>query len=53
MLNDLELELFITQSSFSGSTSVELSESFESIFAGAENEKAVDYFNLRTEGIMY
>ena len=53
LLNDSELELFITQSSFSGSTSIELSESFESLFAGVENEKAVDKFNLRTEGIIY
>ena len=49
MLSDLESELFITQSSFSGSTSIELSENnFESLFAGADNEKAVDNFNLRT-----
>ena len=48
MLKDSESELFITQSSFSGSTSIELSENnFESLFAGADNEKAVDNFNLR------
>ena len=48
MLSDSESELFITQSSFSGSTSIELSENnFESLFAGADNEKAVDNFNLR------
>ena len=49
MLSDLKSELFITQSSFSGSTSIELSENnFESLFAGADNEKAIDNFNLRT-----
>ena len=49
MLSDSESELFVTQSSFSGSTSIELSENnFESLFAGADNEKAVDNFNLRT-----
>ena len=42
---DSETELFITQSSFSGSTSIELSENnFESLFPGADNEKAVDNF---------
>ena len=40
MLSDSESELFITQSSFSGSTSIEVSETnFESLFAGADNEK--------------
>ena len=35
MLGDSESELFVTQSSFSGSTSIELSENnFESLFAG-------------------
>ena len=54
MLNDSQWELFITQSRFSGSTSIELSENnFESLFAGAHNEKAVDNFNLGTEGIVY
>ena len=53
MLSDSESELFITQSSFSGSTSIELSENnFESLFAGADNEKAVDNFNLRTEDLL-
>ena len=53
MLSDSESELFITQSSFSGSTSFELSENnFESLFAGADNEKAVDNFNLRTEDLL-
>ena len=53
MLSDLESELFITQSSFSVSTSIELSENnFESLFAGADNEKAVDNFNLRTEDLL-
>ena len=54
MLSDSESELFyITQSSFSGSTSIGLSENnFESSFAGADNEKAVDNFNLRTEDLL-
>ena len=53
MLSDSDSELFITQSSFSGSTSIELSENnFESSFAGADNEKAVDNFNLRTEDLL-
>ena len=44
---DSETELFITQSSFSGSTSIELAENnFESLFPGADSEKAVDNFNL-------
>ena len=53
MLSDSESELFITQSSFSGRTSIELSENnFESLFAGADIEKAVDNFNLRTEDLL-
>ena len=53
MLSDSESELFVTQSSFSGSTSIELSENnFESLFAGANNEIAVDNFNLRTEDLL-
>ena len=53
MLSDSESELFITQSSFSGSTSIELSENnFESLFAGADNEKAVENFNLRIEDLL-
>ena len=52
MLSDSESELFITQSSFSGSRSIDLSEkNFESLFADADNEKAVDNFNLRTENL--
>ena len=52
MLSDSESELFITQSSFSGSRSIDLSENnFESLFADADNEKAVDNFNLRTEDL--
>ena len=52
MLNDSESELFITQSSFSGSRSIDLSENnFESLFTDADNEKAVDNFNLRTEDL--
>ena len=55
MFSDSESELFITQSSFSSSTSIELSENnFESLFAGAgaDNEKAVDDFNLSTEDLL-
>jgi len=52
MLSDSESELFVTQSSFSGSRSIDLSENnFESLFADADNEKAVDNFNLRTEDL--
>ena len=52
MLSFSESELFITQSSFSGSRSIDLSENnFESLFADADNEKAVDNFNLRTEDL--
>ena len=52
MLSNSESELFITQSSFSGSRSIDLSENnFESLFADADNEKAVDNFNLRTEDL--
>ena len=44
---------FVTQSSFSGSTLFELSENnFEPLFVGANNEKAVDNFNLRTEDLL-
>lgn len=50
MLSDSESELFVTQSSFSGSRSIDLSENnFESLFAVADNEKAINKFNLRTE----
>ena len=52
MLSDSESELFITQSSFRGSRSIDLWENnFESLFADADNEKAVDNFNLRTEDL--
>ena len=52
MLSDSESELFITQSSFSGGRSIDPSENnFESLFADADNEKAVDNFNLRTEDL--
>ena len=52
MLSDSESELFITQSSFSGSRSIDLSENnFESLFADADNEKAVDNFNLPTQDL--
>ena len=51
MLSDSESELFITQSSFSGSTSIELSENnFESSFASADNEKAVLQFQFTHRG---
>lgn len=54
MLGDSESGLFITQSCFGGITSIELAEktNFESLFAGADNEKAVDNFNLRTEDLL-
>ena len=54
MLGDSESGLFITQSSFGGITSIELAEktNFESLFAGADNEKAVDNFNLRTDHLL-
>ena len=53
MLGDLEPELFIVLSGFSGSTSIELSENnFESIFAGLDNKKAVDNFNLLAEDLL-
>ena len=53
MLSDSESEPFITQSSFSGSRSIDLLENnLESLFAGADNEKAVDNFNLRTEDLL-
>ena len=52
LLSDSESELFATQSSFSGSRSSDLSENnFESLFADADNERAVDNFNLRTEDV--
>ena len=52
MLSDSESELFVTQSSFSGSRSIDLSENnFESLFADADKKKAVDNFNLRTEDL--
>ena len=54
MSGDSESGLFITQSSFSGITSIELAEktNFESLFAGADKEKAVDNFNSRTEELL-
>ena len=53
MLSNSESELFITQSSFSGSRSIDLLENnLESLFAAADNEKAVDNFNLRTEDLL-
>ena len=53
MLSDSESELFVTQSTFSGDTSIEVSENnFESLFASADNEKAVDNVNLRTEDLL-
>ena len=53
MLHDSESELFISQSSFSSSTSIEpLENNFESLFAGADNERAVDNFSLRIEDFL-
>ena len=53
MLSDSESELFITQSSFSGSRSIELLENnLEFLLAGADNEKAVNNFNLRTKDLL-
>ena len=41
MLSNSESEMFITQSSFSGSTAIELLENkFEFIFAGSQHEQA-------------
>ena len=54
MFSDSESELFITQSSFSGSGSIDLFEkNFDSLFADADKEIAVDNFNLRTEDLFY
>ena len=45
--------LFIAQSSFSGDTAIELSENnFETLFAGANNEQAVNNFNFCTEDLL-
>ena len=47
-----KVEPFITQtkSSFNSGTAIELSENnFDSSFAGADNEQAVDNFNFRTK----
>ena len=53
MSSDSESELFITQSSFSGDTAIALSENnFETLFAGADNEQAVNNFNFRTEDLL-
>ena len=48
-----EVEPFITQtkSSFRGGTASAFGKQFESSFAGAENEQAVDNFNFRTEDL--
>ena len=52
MLSDSESELFVTQSSFSGSRSIDLWENnFESLFADTDDEKVVDNFNLRTDDL--
>ena len=46
-------ETFITQSSFSGPTAIELPENnFESSFVGADNKQVVDNFNFRTEDLL-
>ena len=53
MSSDSESELFNTQSSFCGDTAIELSENnFETLFAGADNEQAVNNFNFRTEDLL-
>ena len=53
MSSDSESELFITQSSFSGGTAIKLSgNNFETLFAGADNEQAVNNFNFRTEDLL-
>ena len=53
MSSDSESELFITQRRFSGDTEIELSENnFENLFAGADNEQAVNNFNFRTEDLL-
>lgn len=45
--------MFITKSSFSGSTSSALSaNNFESLFAVANNEEAVENYNLRTKDLL-
>ena len=49
-----EVEPFIpqTKSSFNSGTAIELSENnFDSSFAGADNEQAVDNFNFRTKDL--
>ena len=52
MLSDSESELFITQSSFSGSRSIDLSENnFESLFADADNEKNYKTFHRTKKDI--
>ena len=53
MLSDSESQLFVTQSGFSGSRTIDLSENnFESLFADTDNEKAVDNFSLHTEDVL-
>ena len=48
-----QTSVFITKSSFSGSTSSALSaNNFESLFAVANNEEAVDDYNLRTKDLL-
>ena len=45
--------MFITQSSFSGATAIELSENnVEPFFAGSDNEQTVFIFNFRTEDLL-
>ena len=51
--SDSESELSITQSSFRGGTAIELLENnFESLFACADNEQAVDNLNFRSEDLL-
>ena len=53
LLSDSASKLFITQSSFSSSRSIDLSENnFESLCVDTDNEKAVDNFNLRSKDVL-
>ena len=55
-LSNSDSDLFInqrSQSSFSGVSAIELSENnFSSLFAGADNEQAVNNFNFCTENLL-
>ena len=51
--SDSESDLSITQRSFRGGTAIELSENnFESLFACADNEQAVDNLKFRSEDLL-